>query len=146
MSFSTPHGTSAANKTVLLFSDSTATGGVTSTYTITNLVISNTNPAEGDESTIDVAHLGQTAGEQALTQSRPLVVPAADGGSGRQFTFDYIGQSIILDGTIGTFKLSVNGSSLLGGTTASYYTVQSSTLTLAVNDVIRGQAVISISR
>jgi hypothetical protein len=35
---------------------------------------------------------------------------------------------------------------LLGGTTASYHTVSSSSLTLATNDAIRGQAVITLAR
>jgi len=33
-----------------------------------------------------------------------------------------------------------------GASTASYYTVQSSTLTLATNDAIRGQATLTLAR
>jgi hypothetical protein len=73
-------------------------------------------------------------------------VPADDGGSGRQVTFDYIGKSIILDGSTGTYHIQVTNATLVGGNTASYYTVQSSTLTLAVNDAIRGQAVLTVAR
>jgi len=133
--FSTPHD-GTATKLVL--------GGVS--YVVTNIVISNTNPAAGDDGLIDVAHLGQTTGQLAARQARPLVVPAADGSSGRTITFDYIGAGSIPDGETGTYDISVNGSSIVGGTTASYYTVQSSTLTLATNDVIRGQATLTLAR
>jgi hypothetical protein len=75
-----------------------------------------------------------------------LVVPAEDGGSGRQVTFDYIGKVVINDGATGTYKITVAGSNLVGGNSASYYTVQSSTLTLATNDAIRGQGVITVAR
>lgn len=133
MSFSTPHDTAGA--TVLnLFG---------TTYVVTNIVLSNTNPAEGDEAQIDVAHLGQTTGELAARLARPLVVPAADGGSGRQVTFDYIGKTVILDGSTGTVTITSGGTALVNAKPA---TVQSSTLTLAVNDVIRGQAVVTIAR
>jgi hypothetical protein len=114
-----------------------------STYRVTNIVLSNTNPAVGDDSLLDVAHLGQTTGELAARLARPLVVPAADGGSGRQVTFDYIGKTLILDGVTGTVTIISGGTLLVNGLFA---TVQSSTLTLATNDVIRGQAVVSIAR
>jgi hypothetical protein len=141
----TPHDTAVAgNATVLLMTDAT-TGGNTLTFRITNLVISNTNPSE-DEEQIDVAHLGQTTGELAARLKRPLVVPAPDGGSGRQVTFDYVGKTILFDGIEGTYKITVAGATLLGGTTASFHTVQSSTLTLATNDVIRGQATLTLAR
>ena len=113
------------------------------TYTVSNIVLANTNPAEGDEAQIDIAHLGQTTGELAARMARPLVVPAADGGSGRQVTFDYIGKTLILDGTTGTVTITSGGTTLVNAKPA---TVQSSTLTLAVNDAVRGQAVVSIAR
>jgi hypothetical protein len=61
-------------------------------------------------------------------------------------TFDYIGRVVINDGATGTYKITVAGVNLIGGTTASYHTVQSSTLTLATNDAIRGQGVITVAR
>jgi hypothetical protein len=135
-SFSTPHDGTATSLRV-----------GASTYIVTNIVISNANPTQGTgDGSIDVAHLGQTAGALAARQQRPLVVPAEDGSSGRSITFDYIGSDVIMDGGTGTYLLSVNGSTLVGGTTASYYTVQSSTLTLATNDVIRGQATLTVAR
>jgi len=147
VSFPTPHDTSAANNATLLVMTEQTTGGATVTYTITNIVISNTNPAAGADDQLDVAHLGQTTGELAARLPRPLIVPADDGGSGRQLTFDYVGKKILVDGLVGTYRLAVGSTTaLLGGTTASFYTVQSSTLTLAANDVIRGQATLTLAR
>jgi hypothetical protein len=114
------------------------------------VVIANTNPAAGADSTIDVSHLGQSSGELAATLNTPLVVPADDGGSGRQITFDYIGKSILLDGATATVFISVGGTALVGATgaggTAFLATVASSTLTLATNDAIRGQGVLTLAR
>jgi hypothetical protein len=142
VAFYTPHDTAGATKLTL----SGIIGTSTTNFYISNIVISNTNPSAGADDQIDVAHLGQTTGELAARLQRPLVVPADDGSSGRQVTFDYIGKTIILDGSTGTYNISVANVSLIGGNTASYYTVQSSTLTLATNDAIRGQAVLSIAR
>ena len=143
MSFSTPHDTSGSGLGTRL---TLSLNGVTSTYTVSNIVLSNTNPAAGADALIDVAHLGQTTGELAARLATPLVVPADDGGSGRQVTFDYIGKIVIADGATGTYHIQVAGVTLVGGTTASFHTVSSSTLTLAVNDAVRGQAVLVVSR
>lgn len=143
MAFSTPHDTSVSGNGTVLVLD---LNGVGSTYVVTNIVISNTNPGAAGDTQIDVAHLGQTTGELAARINPPLVIPADDGGSGRQITFDYIGKVVISDGATGTYKITVAGVNLVGGTTASYHTVQSSTLTLATNDAIRGQGVITVAR
>jgi hypothetical protein len=146
VAFSTPHDTSGSgDATVLLMTDATA-GGSTFTFTISNIVLANSNPGAGADTLIDVAHLGQTTGELAARLTPPLVVPADDGGSGRQLTFDYIGKTYLLDGLEGTYKLTIAGVTLAGGTTASFYTVQSSTLTLATNDAIRGQGTLTLAR
>lgn len=141
--FSTPHDTSVSGSGTRL---TLSLNGVTSTYVVSNIVISQTNPGAAADSQIDIAHLGQSAGELALRMNTPLVVPAEDGGSGRQITFDYIGRVVIADGATGTYHIQVAGVTLVGGTTASYHTVQSSTLTLATNDAIRGQGVITVAR
>ena len=143
MAFSTPHDTSVSgNGTKLTLS----LNGVTSSYVVTNIVLSNSNPGAAADTNIDVAHLGQSTGELAARLAAPLVVPADDGGSGRQVTFDYIGKVVIADGATGTYHITVAGVTLVGGTTASYHTVQSSTLTLATNDAIRGQGVLTVAR
>jgi len=142
MSFSTPHDTSVSGLGTKL---TISLNGVSATYVVTNIVLSNTNPGAAADSRIDIAHLGQTTGEQALRMDTPLVIPAEDGGSGRTITFDYIGKSVLFDGSTGTYHIQVAGATLVGGTTASYCTVQSSTLTLATNDAIRGQGVLTTS-
>lgn len=137
--FDTPHDGSATKLTLTL-------NGVSSTYVVSNIVLRYANPAAAAEQKIDIGHLGQTTGELVARMDRPLVIPADDGGSGRQITFDYLGKVVIADGATGTYNITINGVSLVGGTTASYHTVQSSTLTLAMNDAIRGQAVLTIAR
>jgi hypothetical protein len=147
VAFSTPHDTSATGLgTELLMTFSTVSPAQTFKFTITNLALAFANPSPGADGQIDVAHLGQTTDELAARMDRPLKVPAEDGGSGRNLTFDYIGKNIITDGSVGTYKVSIAGVTLIGGTTASLHTVQSSTLTLATNDVIRGQATVTLAR
>jgi len=109
-------------------------------YTVTNIVISYADPT-ADEEKINVAHLGQTAGELAKTLDLPLA-GATSGDTGRTVQFDYIGKQLIDDKQTGTITITVGGSSLVskGGT------VQSSTLTLATQDAVRGQATIRIVR
>lgn len=139
MSFPTPHD---GTGTVLRFG--------ANAYTVTNVVISNTNPAAGADATIDVGNLLQSAGELRASMATPLVVPADDGGSGRQITFDYIGKSILLDGSTATVYIAIGGTALVGATGVSgtnyFATVQSSTLTLATNDAVRGQGVLTLVR
>lgn len=139
MSFPTPHD---GTGTVLRFG--------ANAYTVTNVVISNTNPAAGADASIDVGHLGQSTGELRASIATPLVVPADDGGSGRQITFDYIGRSILLDGATATVFIAIGGTALVGssgaGGTAFVATVASSTLTLATNDAVRGQGVLTLVR
>jgi hypothetical protein len=138
--FASPHDTAVASSGTKLFLGA-------SQYTVTNIAIAFTNPGAGANNQIDVAHLGQTTGELAGRMNPPLTVPADDGGSGRQVTFDYIGSVVISDASTGTYRISVAGTTaFLGGSAASYYTVSSSSLTLATNDAIRGQAVITIAR
>jgi hypothetical protein len=109
-------------------------------YTITNVVITYNDPT-ADQEKIDVSHLGLTSGSSILTQDRPLQGSTTD--TGRSVQFNYLGKSIIADASTGTCSISTGGTSLLSGVA---YTVNSSTLTLAVNDAIRGQATIRIAR
>ena len=109
-------------------------------YTVTNIVITFTDP-NADAEQIDVSHLGLTTGASIATIDRPLQGSTSD--TGRQVQFDYIGKSIIADASTGTCLITVGGTALLS-TVA--YTVNSSTLTLATNDAIRGQATLRIAR
>lgn len=139
--FSTPHDGSATTLTLSL-------DGVVSTYVVSNIQIAYTNPnTQNNNTTINVAHLGQTTGESEETMDKPLLVPATNGAaSGRQITFNYIGKVVIADAATGTYKITVNGVNLVGGSASSYHTVSSSQLTLATQDAIRGQAVLTVAR
>jgi hypothetical protein len=109
-------------------------------YTITNVVITFNDPT-ADQEKIDISHLGLTTGAQLATIDRPLKGSTTD--TGRSVQFNYLGRDIIADASTGTCSISTGGNSLLNGVA---YTVNSSTLTLAVNDAIRGQATIRIAR
>jgi hypothetical protein len=114
-------------------------------YTVTNIVISFTDP-NADAEKIDVSHLGLTQGASILTQDRPLQGSVSD--TGRTVQFDYLGRSIIADASTGTCTIITGGAGTNGATLLSgvAYTVNASTLTLATNDAIRGQATIRIAR
>jgi hypothetical protein len=109
-------------------------------YTITNVVITYNDPT-ADQEKIDVSHLGLTTGAQVATIDRPLKGSTTD--TGRSVQFNYLGREIIADASTGTCTITTGGTSLLAGVA---YTVNSTTLTLAVNDAIRGQATIRIAR
>jgi hypothetical protein len=121
----TPHDSSGTTLTV-----------AGSTFTVTSITV-NFSDISGDDK-IDVSHLGQTAGETVLTQDRPLK-GAASGDTGKELSFDYIGTTQLAGGTTGAYAIS--GGISLSGTAC---TVVSSSLTLAVNDVIRGSATVRI--
>jgi len=111
-------------------------------YTVTNIVISFTDP-NADAEKIDVSHLGLTTGASIRTIDRPLKGSISD--TGRTVQFDYLGRTIIADASTGTCAITVGGTalSLFAGVA---YTVNASTLTLATNDAIRGQATIRVAR
>jgi hypothetical protein len=95
-----------------------------------------TDVSAGD--TIDVSHLGQSAGSNVLTMDRPLKGSATD--TGREVSIEYIGTAPITDGATGT--LAITG----GLTLSAAATVSSSSVTLTVNDATRGQATFRVAR
>lgn len=111
-------------------------------YTVTNIVISFTDPT-ADQEKIDVSHLGLTTGNEVRTIDRPLKGSTTD--TGRSVQFDYLGTALIADASTGTCIISVGSTNnaLINGVA---YTVNASTLTLATNDAIRGQATLRIAR
>jgi hypothetical protein len=123
----TPHDSTG---TVFTF----AAGG----YTVTSIVYNLADPAT--DNTIDVSHLGQTAGSSVLTQDRPLTGNATD--TGRQVTIEYLGKDIIADAATGTLVITHAGATFLSKAS----TVVSSSVTFAANDVIKGTAVFKVAR
>lgn len=123
----TPHDSSG---TLFVFSGST--------FTVTNIVYNLQDPAT--DNTIDVSHLGLTAGNSVLTQDRPLTGNATD--TGRQVTIEYLGKDIVNDASSGTLAITHAGVSFL----SKAATVVSSSVTFALNDVVRGQAVFKVAR
>jgi len=107
-------------------------------FTVTNIVVSNTDPAADD--TIDVSHLGLTTGNSVRTISRPLQGSATD--TGREVVVDYLGTNIIKDASTGTLSLTVGGSTAISAAA----TVSASTLTFATNDAVRGQVTFKVAR
>jgi hypothetical protein len=107
-----------------------------STYTVTSVTYSMNNV--GGDDTIDISHLGQSAGSNVLTMDRPLKGSASD--TGREVSIEYIGTAPITDGATGT--LAITG----GLSLSAAATVQSSSVTLTVNDVTRGQATFRVAR
>jgi hypothetical protein len=114
--------------------DSTGTtfafGGTT--FTVTSITYSITDNAATDQ--IDVSHLGQTTGATLLTLSRPLKGSAGD--TGKEVSIEYLATSggPIAQGITGT--LNITGGVALSVTA----TCKSSSVTLTVNDAVRGSA------
>jgi len=107
------------------------------TFTVTNITI-NFSDVSGQTDRIDISHLGQTTGETMATQKRPLV-GSPTGETGKEVSFDYIGTTQLAGGTTGSYSLT--GGSSLSGTA----TIVSSSLTLTVNDVVRGSATVRVT-
>jgi hypothetical protein len=102
------------------------------TYTVTSITYSITDNAATDQ--IDVSHLGQTTGATVLTMSRPLKGSAGD--TGKEVSVEYLAASgtPVAQGATGTLVIT-------GGITLSVTaTCKSSSVTLTVNDAVRGSA------
>jgi len=103
-------------------------------YTVTNITytIADNNATDS----IDISHLGQTAGQTVRTLTRPLKGSAGD--TGKEVTIDYLtnaGATPIAQGATGT--LTITGGITLSGVAA---TCKSSSITLATNDANKGSA------
>lgn len=117
----TPHDSSG---TTFVF------GGTT--FTVTSITYSISDQAASDQ--IDVSHLGQSAGSTVLTLARPLKGSAGD--TGKEVAIEYLAASgaPIAQGATGTLTIA-------GGITLSVSaTCKSSSVTLTVNDAVRGSA------
>jgi hypothetical protein len=107
-------------------------------FTVTNIVYNLADPAT--DQTIDVSHLGMTAGNAILTQNKPLQGSATD--TGRQVVIEYLGTNVIADASSAALVITVGGSAFL----SKNATVASSSVTLATNDVVKGTATFKVAR
>jgi hypothetical protein len=106
-------------------------------FTVTNITY-NLSDVSGETETIDISHLGLTTGASLLTQSRPLKGTSSS-DTGKEVSIDYIGSVAFAGGVSGAYSIS-GGLSLSGNATCV-----SSSVTLAVNDVIKGSASFRLS-
>lgn len=120
---STPHDSSGTTVTFPGF-----------TGTVTSISYNRTEVEAGTPDVIDISHLGQSAGATVLVQNRPLKGAQGSNDTGKTVSLEYIGTGALQGGATGTLVIS-------GGLAINAVaTVASSSLTLAVNDVIRGSA------
>ena len=101
-------------------------------YTVTTITYTVGNTGGGTDN-IDISNLSQTTGESVKTISRPLV-GTQGGDTGKTVSIEYIGTNVIAQNATGTLAIT-------GGLTLSVTaTCNSSSVTLTVNDAIRGSA------
>lgn len=108
------------------------------TFTVTNVVYDLKDPSATEK--LDVSHLGQTTGESVATIDKPLKGSVSD--TGRQITFQYQGKGVIADAVSGALVITIGGAAWL----SKNATVASSQVTLATNDIIKGNAVLRVAR
>jgi hypothetical protein len=103
-----------------------------STFTVTSITYSLGSTGGGTDQ-IDASHLGLTTGASVISLSRPLVgTPGGD--TGKSVSIEYIGTAPIAQNASGT--LTITGPVSVSGTA----TCNSSSVTLTVNDIVRGSA------
>jgi hypothetical protein len=102
------------------------------TYTVTSVTYSLGNTGGGAD-LIDATHLGLTTGASVVSLPRPLLgTPGGD--TGKTVSIEYIGTAPVAQNATGT--LSITGPVSVSATA----TCQSSSVTLTVNDIVRGSA------
>jgi hypothetical protein len=103
-----------------------------STYTVTSVTYA-LGETGGGADLIDASHLGLTTGASVISLSRPLLgTPGGD--TGKTVSIEYIGTSPVAQNATGT--LSISGPISVSATA----TCQSSSVTLTLNDIVRGSA------
>jgi hypothetical protein len=102
------------------------------TFTVTNVTFS-LGDAGGGADQIDATHLGLTTGASVISLPRPLVgTPGGD--TGKTVSIEYLGTAPIAQNESGT--LTITGPVTVNETA----TCRSSSVTLTVNDIVRGSA------
>jgi hypothetical protein len=103
-----------------------------STFTVTSITYTLGNTGGGTDQ-IDASHLGLTTGASVISLNRPLAgTPGGD--TGKAVSIEYIGVAPIAQNASGT--LTITGPVSVSGTA----TCQNSSVTLSVNDIVRGSA------
>lgn len=101
-------------------------------FTVTSITYSLGSTGGGTDQ-IDASHLGLTTGASVISLSRPLVgTPGGD--TGKSVSIEYIGTLPVSQNATGT--LTITGPVSVSATA----TCNSSSVTLAVNDIVRGSA------
>lgn len=109
------------------------------TYTVTSITYTIGSTGGGNTDAIDISHLGQTTGASVLSQARPLIGSAGTTDTGKSVSIEYIGNAVIAQNTTGALTI-------VGGISVSATaTCNSSSVTLTVNDVVRGSADFSLA-
>jgi hypothetical protein len=103
-----------------------------STFTVTSVTYS-LGSTGGGADLIDATHLGLTTGASVVSLPRPLLgTPGGD--TGKTVSIEYIGTAPVAQNATGT--LTITGPVAISATA----TCQSSSVTLTVNDIVRGSA------
>jgi hypothetical protein len=101
-------------------------------FTVTSITFSVGSTGGGTDQ-IDASHLGLTTGASVISLPRPLKgTPGGD--TGRTVSVEFIGTAPIAQNASGT--LSITGPVSVSGVA----TCQSSSVTLTLNDIVRGSA------
>jgi hypothetical protein len=102
------------------------------TYTVTSVTYS-LGETGGGADLIDASHLGLTTGASVISLARPLLgTPGGD--TGKTVSIEYIGTAPVAQNATGT--LTLTGPVSVSATA----TCQSSSVTLTLNDIVRGSA------
>ena len=103
-----------------------------STFTVTSVTFS-LGETGGGADLIDASHLGLTTGASVISLSRPLTgTPGGD--TGKAVSIEFIGTAPIVQNATGT--LTLKGPVEV----TANATCQSSSVTLTLNDIVRGSA------
>jgi hypothetical protein len=103
------------------------------TFTVTNVTFT-LGDAGGGADQIDASHLGLTTGASVVSLPRPLLgTPGGD--TGKTVSIEYLGTAPIAQNATG--NLVITGPVEISSTPA---TCRSSSVTLTVNDIVRGSA------
>ena len=108
-------------------------------FTVTSITYTLGSTGGGGTDAIDISHLGQTTGASVLSQPRPLIGSAGTTDTGKTVSIEYIGNVPIAQNATGT--LTITG----GVSVSASATCNSSSVTLTVNDVVRGTADFSLA-